>query len=112
MSYHEKYYGEEPKYVINEKSMEFFFDANAIFCRYSYFTKQLWRKVKGFKKEDEAEIKCAFLSVWMKNQMGIVTYPVGSGWCTMNGNIDSFNEYVKKFQPVFDDYQKWYNLQR
>ena len=40
---------------------EWFFNLIGYFNHYSFFTKELWRKVKGFKKYDEAEIKCLLI---------------------------------------------------
>jgi len=102
----------EKHYIINEDALTFFFDANAIFCRHEYFSKQLWRKVKGFEKEDEAEVKCAFLSSWAKETMNIVTYPVGAAWCTMYGKQEYFDDYIKKYKPLFKDYGEWCMMQR
>jgi len=43
---------------------EWFVDLTGIFCHYEFFTKELWRKVDGFKMADNAEVLVAFQHYW------------------------------------------------
>lgn len=70
------------------------------------------KKVKGFENEDEAEVKCAFMSLWTNNTLGIPTYPVGMSWCNYYGDKRCFDEYINKWMPVFNAFQDWANAQR
>lgn len=106
------YYNKEKDYSCGDDTLEFFFSCMAYFNHYGYFTHRLWKKVKGFENEDEAEVKCAFLSLWTKNTLGITTYPVGCAWCAINGNEEFFNSYVEKWKPVFEDFDNWCAEQR
>lgn len=103
---------DEKDYSISKDAFDFFFKCIGYFNHYSYFTKELWRKVKGFEKEDEANIKCAFLSVWVHDTMGINTCPLGCAWSWMNCSDEAYENYIKEFEPIFDDYTDWCNSQR
>ena len=105
-------YKGEKDYSCGEDTLEFFFRCMAYFNCYSYFTDKLWKNVKGFENEHEAEVKCAFLSLWTKHTLGITTYPVGCSWCTIHGNEEFFNSYVEKWKPVFEDFDNWCAEQR
>ena len=70
------------------------------------------KKVKGFEDEDEAEVKCAFMSLWTNNTLGIPTYPVGMSWCNYYGDKRCFDEYINKWMPVFNAFEDWANAQR
>lgn len=102
----------EKDYYIGEDAFDFFFSCIGYFNHYAYFTKELWRKVKGFKHADEAEIKCAFLSVWTEHTLGIRTCPVGCGWSNYQCSQESFDRYVEKYKPVLEDFYKWQLAQR
>jgi len=54
---------------IDKKGCEFFFGCIGYFNHYAFFTDKLWKKVEGFQDEDEAEVKCAFLSLWAYNSL-------------------------------------------
>lgn len=88
-----------------------FFQLVGYFNHYEFFTKKLWKKVKGFKKHDEAEIKCAFMHYWFHNKFGYFTCPCGMEWFT-ELDEESYNTYVKFFKPVFEAYNKWCIEQR
>ena len=99
-------------YTIGEDAFNFFFSLIGRFNHYAFFTKKLWKKVKGFEDEDEAEVKCAFMSLWVNNTLGIPTYPVGMSWCNYYGDKSCFDEYINKWMPVFNAFQDWVNTQR
>ena len=99
-------------YKIGKDAFEFFFELIGVFNHYSFFTDKLWKKVDGFENEDEAEVKCAFMSLWVGQHLGIYTYPVGSSWCHYNGNRESYDEYIKKWDSVFKAFQDWKYEQR
>ena len=53
----------ERDYSIGKDSFNFFFSLIGIFNHYEFFTEKLWKKVDGFEDKDEAEVKCAFMSL-------------------------------------------------
>jgi hypothetical protein len=83
----------------------------AILSHYDYFKKKLWKKVKGFKKKDEAEVIIAFASALLRNK-GIYTQPCGCAWCSFDWKQEDLEDYFKEYQPVFEDYGKWCMAQR
>ena len=97
---------------IDKKGCEFFFGCIGYFNHYAFFADKLWKKVEGFQDEDEAEVKCAFLSLWAYNSLGLTSYPAGSAWCCYYGSPETFFDYVKRWQPVFDAFNKWVESQR
>lgn len=97
---------------IDKKGCEFFFSCIGYFNHYSFFTKKLWRNVKGFEDTDEAEVKCAFLSMWAYNSLGLTSYPVGTAWCNYYGSLESFCELLDVWNPVFVAFNKWVESQR
>lgn len=97
---------------VGKDALDFFFGLIGVFNHYSFFTEKLWKKVDGFKNEDEAEVKCAFMSLWTNHALGIITYPVGVGWCTNNGDQESFDTYMDKWMPVFAAFKEWAEKQR
>jgi len=97
---------------IDRIGCEFFFGCIGYFNHYSFFTKKLWKKVKGFEDTDEAEVKCAFLSLWANSALGLTSYPVGSAWCNYYGSTETFFEYIERWKPVFDAFNKWVESQR
>ena len=91
----------------NEKELvEWFFDLVGYFNHYEFFTKKLWKKVKGFEKEDEAEIKCMFMHYWFHYKFGYYTCPCGSSWFTVVDK-DSYDSYITKYKPVLDFFATW-----
>ena len=102
----------EKDYQIGKDAFEFFFGLIGVFNHYSFFTKKLWKKVDGFKDKDEGEVKCAFMSLWAGQILGIHTYPVGVSWCNYNGDKASFDDYLKEWRPVFMAFRDWQFKQR
>lgn len=92
---------------IGKDAFEFFFGLIGVFNHQSFFTKKLWKKVDGFKDVDEAEVKCAFMSLWTSQHLGIISYPVGASWCSYDGDRSLFDDYIKKWKPVFMAYRDW-----
>ena len=103
---------EERDYSIGKDAFEFFFNLVGVFNHYAFFTEKLWKKVGGFENKDEAEIKCAFMSLWTHHTLGITTYPAGASWCSFNGDRDSFDHYMDKWMPLFMAFKEWANKQR
>ena len=99
-------------YTIGEDAFNFFFSLLGYFNYYEFFTKELRRKVKGFKNKDEAEVKCAFMSLWTYNTLGIPTYPVGMSWSNYYGDKKLFDEYINEWMPIFNAFKDWVNKQR
>ena len=90
---------------------EWFVNLTGVFCHYSFFTDKLWKQVKGFEKEDEAEVIVAFIHYWLHHKYQCYTLPVGCGWFCELGE-DSYNRYIEKWQPVIEAYENWVMEQR
>jgi hypothetical protein len=90
---------------------EWFFNLVGYFNHYSFFIKELWRKVKGFKKYDEAEIKCAFMHYWFHHRFGYFTCACGCGWFT-ELDEESYNNYIERYKPVINAFEQWKMEQR
>ena len=85
---------------------EWFFNLVGVFCHYAFFTEKLWKNVEGFEREDEAEIKVAFMHYWLHHKFNCYTLPVGCAWfCELTE--DSYNSYIDRFKPVIDAYTNW-----
>lgn len=97
---------------ITKEAFEFFFSCIGTFNHHNYFLKEMWRRVEGYEDEDEAEVKCAFLSKWAYEAIGITSYPVGASWCNYDGTLDAFTEYLQHHEALFDDYANWVEKQR
>lgn len=97
----------EKDYTIGKDAFEFFFGLIGKFNHYAFFTKKLWKKVDGFKDKDEAEVKCAFMSLWAHRNLGIISYPVGAAWCCYNGDKSCFDDYIRMWKPVFIAFMDW-----
>lgn len=96
----------------NEKELvKWFFDLVGYFNHYEFFTKRLWKKVKGFEKEDEAEIKCMFMHYWFHYKFGYYTCPCGSSWFTVVDK-DSYDRYITEYKPIIDAFAIWMVEQR
>lgn len=88
------------------------FNQFAELSRYDFFKKRLWKKVKGFKNRDEAEIVIAFATARLKN-LGIYTRPCGISWSSFSDwTKEDVEEYLKDYQPVFEAYNQWCMSQR
>jgi predicted AlkP superfamily phosphohydrolase/phosphomutase len=111
------YFSDETKDVVS-----FLFDCNGKFSHYEYFTKELWRKVKGRKKEDRGEVHAMFLHLWLRQMYGTFSIPCGMAWYSYmdereypydNGCAERlFNEYIDDWKDIIDDYNKWVVKQR
>lgn len=97
---------------ITKEAFEFFFSCIGTFNHYNYFLKEMWRRVEGYEDEDEAEVKCAFLSKWTYERLGIPSYPVGAAWCNYDGSLATFTEYLQRHEALFNDYANWVEKQR
>lgn len=98
----------EPNDVAKAPSYAKFFRMSDVL----YFTKKLWKKVKGFKDKDEAEVIIAFATIRLRN-LGIYTRPCGCAWCSFaNWSHQDVNDYLKDYLPVFEAYSKWCMAQR
>jgi hypothetical protein len=92
--------------AVASDTAKWFVSKVGIFGHHEFFTKELWRKVKGFKNEDRAEVMAAFLHRWWNLDRGFYTIPCGMGWYTETTK-DCFDAYVQRWRPVFDAYSKW-----
>jgi len=78
----------------------------------TFFTKELWRKEKGFKDADKGEVIAAFMHWWFRYEYGFQTMPVGCSWTcskptTYLDDDKYYESYIKKYMPLFDAYTKW-----
>lgn len=89
-----------------------FFSQIGVFGHHEYFTKELWRKVPGFKDEDGAEVKAAFLHKWFDRRYKVKTMPVGSSWFGYADFGECWDKYMEKYAPVFQAYDDWCEKQR
>ena len=105
---------------MKEEDYQFFFSCIGIFNHYEYWTKKLWKKLKGRKHTDEAEVKCAMLHLWCHNHFGICSSPCGCGWFTLWKDIPEYGikaiteyeDYIEGWKDIISDYQKWCEKQR
>ena len=99
-----------------EKCAGWFMSLVGYFYHYSFFTKKLWQKVKGFKDADEAEVVLAFIQWWFRNDFGLQTQPCGCGWYGSFRKWDEedecFEDYIEKYRPVFEAFTEWRYKQR
>lgn len=105
-----------------KQAIEWFFSQIGYFTHYEFFTKELWRKVKGFKNADKGEITAAFLSSWLyyserdkinENPCGPRCIPCGSTWGTvLDWDDETMENYYKQYEPVFEAFRKWQYKQR
>ena len=95
------YFSEETQDVI-----DFLFSYNRKFIHYSYFSKELWRKVKGRKDEDRGEVHAMFIHRWLHQKDGTYSTPCVCAWYNFmddreypydNGTAEKqFNDYIEK----------------
>lgn len=90
---------------------EWFFNLVGYFNHYSFFTEKLWKKVKGFENEDEAEIKCMFMHYWFHHKFGYYTVPCGAAWFA-ELTEDFYNRYIERYKPIIDAFEQWKIEQR
>lgn len=102
----------KPSKDLLSRTVEFFISRVGEFNHYDYFVKKLWQKVKGFKDRDEAEVKCFFLSFWLREELGIISCPIGASWSVCPCPDSVFQDYKAEWMPVLLDYEKWVISQR
>jgi len=93
------------------KIEEFLFGLVGVFNHYDFFTKELWRKAPGFRNKDEAEVKCAFMHKWRNEEFGGYTSTCGCDWFD-EVSKESFDSYIREYEPVFEMYREWMEEQR
>lgn len=94
-----------------------FINSAGIFGHYAFFTKELWRKVKGFEDEDKGQIIAVFLHWWFRYEYGYQDMPIGCGWSNdyptpYNEYDECYNNYIEKYRPVIEAYYDWCYRQR
>lgn len=80
------------------------------FGRHKYWTDELFRKVKGRKDIDVTELIVATVHS-AAYQQGIYVRPMGSGWTSACTKKEA-EEYLAKYQDIWDDYAEWQWNQR
>lgn len=106
-----KYWAEKAIESARLEVAEYFIGMAGVFGHYEFFTKELWRKVKGFKKADKAEIIAAFLHYSFHNKFGFYTCPCGMEWFA-NLDKECYEGYIKKYEPLLKAYIDWLIKQR
>ena len=111
------YFSEETQDVL-----DFLFSCNGRFTHYSYFSKQLWRKVKGRENEDQGEVHAMFMHLWLHQKYGTYSTPCGCAWYNFmddreypynNGVAEKqFNDYIEKWKDIISDFNAWCAKQR
>lgn len=94
-----------------KETCTWFFNLVGYFNHYSFFTEKQWKNIKGFENQDEAEIKCAFMHYWFHYKFNCFTAPVGVGWFS-EVSENSYNEYIKEYEPVLNAFEEWKMKQR
>ena len=94
------------------KCIDYFISMAGIFGHYDFFTKELWRKEKGYEEKDRAEVMAAFMHWWIRYVYGFNTMPVGCTWS--NAHPSSYKEddnayemYINEWMPLFMAYSEW-----
>lgn len=90
---------------------EWFFNLVGYFNHYGFFVNKEWKKIEGFEKHDEAEIKCVFMHYWFHHKFHYFTKPVGMAWFA-EVKENSYNDYIEEYKPVIDAFEKWLWSQR
>ena len=106
-----KKYAKEAIEAARLEVAEFFVGLSGVFGHHEFFTKELWRKVKGFKKADKAEVIAAFLHYWFHNKFDFYTCPCGMGWF-VKLDKECYDSYIEQYMPVFKAYEDWHIKQR
>ena len=78
------------------------------FEHHKFFTKELWRKIDGFKHKDKAEVHNMFMHKWFYENFGIPSYSVGVSWFCKTKQ-EYYDEYIKEWLPVINAYDEWKN---
>ena len=91
---------------------EWVFSSVRYFNHCSFFTEKLWKKVKGFEDEDEAEIKCMFMHNWFHHKFGYFTMPCDSEGFIETLDRELYERYMERYLPVRKAFVKWRIEQR
>lgn len=98
--------------MITNKELDAIFDGVALLARHEYWSKELWRKrVKGFEHTDKTDVQNAFLIARLHHICATFLAPAGCCWARKTSDECS-SDYIKIFQPIFDDYWNWQLEQR
>ena len=78
--------------------------------RHEYWSKQLWRKLEAHKNDDVCDVEIAYYHAILKYN-GIFRRPIGCSW-SKECSESRCEEYLKDYEDIFDDYQKWQYTKR
>ena len=81
-----------------------------VFGHYKFFTDKLWRKVKGFKNADEADILNYFMLAILYSKE-LYYCPVGMSWGSPCDK-ETCEQYLTKFEAIGKAYRDWCISQR
>ena len=98
--------------MITNKQLDTIFNGIALLSRHEYWSKELWRqRVEGFENADKADVQNAFIIARLHHSCATFLAPVGCCWAREVSDEHSV-DYIKIFQPIFDDYWHWQLEQR
>lgn len=81
----------------------------ARFNRHKFFTKELYKKIPGYKnlaRREKTEILLAFVFYNLRN-VGIYATPCGISFCKVWDDSTEVDNYLEPYQPIIDGYVKW-----
>jgi len=81
-----------------------------VFGHYRFFTDKLWKKVKGFENEDEAEILNYFMIAELYSR-GLYYCGLGISWGSPCSK-ETCEQYLQKFEKLGEAYRNWCVSQR
>lgn len=81
----------------------------ALLARQRYWTEDLWRKLKGRKDWDRAAVHNAFLTLRLRDNLGIYTSTCGCCWTHLwdESQKQFADDYIESYRDIFEDYAKW-----
>lgn len=94
----------------NQDGVQILLNLCGVFGHYGFFTNKLWKKVKGFENEDEAEILNYFMIAELYSK-GIYYCGLGITWGSPCDK-ETCEQYLVKFEAIGKAYRDWCISQR
>lgn len=89
----------------NQDGIQILLNLCGVFGHYEFFTDKLWKKVKGFKNADEAEILNYFMISELYSK-GLYYCSLGMTWGSPCDK-ETCEHYLEKFAAVGKAYREW-----
>lgn len=89
----------------NQDGIQILLNLCGVFGHHEFFTDKLWKKVKGFKNADEAEILNYFMISELHSK-GLYYCGLGMTWGSPCDK-ETCEQYLEKFAAVGNAYRKW-----